>query len=105
MTDFYLNALGGAGPLAVEDSFTANFWFDGFLDSLRQQQVANYSDNGSGASCCGCLLRHRDSTLPGTTIPMGSTYKPGGGVNTANVLEATKGVGLVLRALQAVSHQ
>jgi sugar (pentulose or hexulose) kinase len=66
MTDYCLGALGATGPLSVEGSFTANPWFGRLLAALRPQQAVSYSDDGSGTTCGGWLLRYRDGTPPGT---------------------------------------
>jgi len=65
MTDYCLDALGAAGPLAVEGSFTANPWFGALLAALRPQQPVSYSDDASGTTCGGWMLRYRDAAPPG----------------------------------------
>jgi sugar (pentulose or hexulose) kinase len=65
MTDYCLDALGAAGPLAVEGSFTANPWFGPLLAALRPQQPVSYSDDASGTTCGGWMLRYRDAAPPG----------------------------------------
>jgi sugar (pentulose or hexulose) kinase len=65
MTDYCLDALGAAGPLAVEGSFTANPWFGPLLAALRPRQGVSYSDDASGTTCGGWMLRYRDAPLPG----------------------------------------
>ena len=70
MTDYCLDALAAAGPLAVEGSFTANPWFGPLLASLRPQQAVSYSDDASGTTCGGWMLRYRDGTPPGSSTPM-----------------------------------
>ena len=70
MTDHCLDALQAAGPLAVEGSFTANPWFGPLLASLRPQQAVSYSDDASGTTCGGWMLRYRDGTPPGSTTLM-----------------------------------
>jgi sugar (pentulose or hexulose) kinase len=65
MTDYCLDALGATGPLAVEGSFTANPWFGPLLAALRPQQPVSYSDDASGTTCGGWMLRYRDAP-PGT---------------------------------------
>lgn len=60
MTDYCLDALGAAGPLAVEGSFTANPWFGGLLARLRPQQAVTYSDDASGTTHGAWLLRYPD---------------------------------------------
>jgi L-fuculokinase len=71
MTDYCLDALRAAGPLAVEGSFTANPWFGPLLASLRPQQPVSYSDDASGTTCGGWMLRYRDGVPPGssTAVP------------------------------------
>jgi sugar (pentulose or hexulose) kinase len=64
MTDLCLDALQAAGPLAVEGSFTANPWFGPLLASLRPQQPVSYSDDASGTTCGGWMLRYRDGVPP-----------------------------------------
>jgi sugar (pentulose or hexulose) kinase len=74
MTDYCLDALHAAGPLSVEGSFTANPWFGPLLASLRPQQPVSYSDDASGTTCGGWMLRYRDGTPPGagTAIAAGA---------------------------------
>lgn len=60
MTDYCLDALGARGPISVEGSFTANPWYGALLASLRPQQQVSYSDDASGTTCGGWLLRYRD---------------------------------------------
>jgi sugar (pentulose or hexulose) kinase len=67
MTDYCLDALGVAGPLAVEGSFTANPWFGPLLAALRPQQPVSYSDDASGTTCGGWMLRYRNATPTGTS--------------------------------------
>jgi sugar (pentulose or hexulose) kinase len=67
MTDYCLDALGAAGPLAVEGSFTANPWFGGLLAALRPDQAVSYSDDASGTTCGGWMLRYRDAAPPGAS--------------------------------------
>ena len=66
MTDYCLDALGASGPLAVEGSFTANPWFGPLLAALRPQQPVTYSDDASGTTCGGWMLRYRDAPPPGS---------------------------------------
>jgi len=73
MTDYCLDALGAAGPIAVEGSFTANPWFGRLLAALRPQQPVSYSDDASGTTCGGWMLRYRDAAPPGT----GTAIAPG----------------------------
>jgi L-fuculokinase len=67
MTDYCLDALQAAGPLAVEGSFTANPWFGPLLASLRPHQQVSYSDDASGTTCGGWMLRYRDGVPPGSS--------------------------------------
>jgi sugar (pentulose or hexulose) kinase len=67
MTDYCLDALGAAGPLAVEGSFTANPWFGPLLAALRPRQPVSYSDDASGTTCGGWMLRYRDAAPTGTS--------------------------------------
>ena len=69
MTDYCLDALGARGPITVEGSFTANPWFGPLLSSLRPQQAVSYSDDASGTTCGGWLLRYRAATPPGHHRP------------------------------------
>lgn len=62
MTDYCLDALGARGPITVEGAFTANPWFGPLLASLRPHQMLAYSDDASGTTCGGWLLRYRDAT-------------------------------------------
>jgi sugar (pentulose or hexulose) kinase len=64
MTDYCLDALQAAGPLAVEGSFTANPHFGPLLAALRPQQPVTYSDDASGTACGGWMLRYRDGVPP-----------------------------------------
>lgn len=68
MTDYCLDALGARGPITVEGSFTANPWFGPLLAGLRPQQALSYSDDASGTTCGGWLLRYRDATPPGASV-------------------------------------
>jgi L-fuculokinase len=70
MTDYCLDALQAAGPLAVEGSFTANPWFGPLLAGLRPQQPVSYSDDASGTTCGGWMLRYRDKAAPGSISPV-----------------------------------
>jgi len=67
MTDYCLDALGAGGPLAVEGSFTANPWFGPLLAALRPRQAVSYSDDASGTTCGGWMLRYRDVPPPGSS--------------------------------------
>ena len=77
MTDYCLDALGAAGPLAVEGSFTANPWFGALLAVLRPQQAVTYSDDASGTTCGGWMLRYRDAPPPGTSTPVAARLPAG----------------------------
>ncbi|PQO98741.1 L-fuculose kinase [Massilia phosphatilytica] len=70
MTNYCLDALGATGPLAVEGSFTANPWFGPLLAALRPQQSVSYSDDASGTTCGGWMLRYRNASAPGTSSTM-----------------------------------
>jgi sugar (pentulose or hexulose) kinase len=65
VADYCLDALGAAGPLAVEGSFTGNPWFGPLLAALRPAQAVSYSDDASGTTCGGWMLRYRDAPPPG----------------------------------------
>jgi sugar (pentulose or hexulose) kinase len=67
VTEYCLEALAAAGPLSVEGSFTANPWFGPLLATLRPQQAVSYSDDASGTTAGGWLLRYRDATPPGAS--------------------------------------
>lgn len=69
MTDYCLDALGARGPITVEGSFTANPWFGPLLASLRPHQAVAYSDDASGTTCGGWLLRYRNATPAGHHHP------------------------------------
>ncbi|WP_323142031.1 FGGY-family carbohydrate kinase [Massilia phyllosphaerae] len=71
MTDYCLDALRATGPLAVEGSFTANPWFGPLLASLRPHQTVSYSDDASGTTCGGWMLRYRDGVPPGASSAIG----------------------------------
>jgi sugar (pentulose or hexulose) kinase len=77
MTDYCLDALGAAGPLAVEGSFTANPWFGPLLAALRPQQPVAYSDDASGTTCGGSMLRYRDAAPPGTATTVAARAPAG----------------------------
>jgi sugar (pentulose or hexulose) kinase len=77
MTDYCLDALGAAGPIAVEGSFTANPWFGALLAALRPQQSVAYSDDASGTTCGGWLLRYRDGVPPGASTRVAALDFPG----------------------------
>lgn len=61
MSDYCLDALGAAGPVMVEGSFTGNPYFAPLLAALRPQQAVSISDDASGTTCGGWLL-HRWGT-------------------------------------------
>ena len=77
MTDYCLDALGAAGPLAVEGSFTANPWFGPLLAALRPQQAVSYSDDASGTTCGGWMLRYRDAAPPGSSAAVAARAPSG----------------------------
>jgi sugar (pentulose or hexulose) kinase len=77
MTDYCLDALQAAGPLAVEGSFTANPWFGPLLAALRPQQALSYSDDASGTTCGGWMLRYRGKPAPGSSSPQAARTLPG----------------------------
>jgi L-fuculokinase len=77
MTDYCLDALGAAGPLAVEGSFTANPWFGPLLAALRPQQPVSYSDDASGTTCGGWMLRYRDAAPPGASTAIAARAPDG----------------------------
>jgi sugar (pentulose or hexulose) kinase len=77
MTDYCLDALGAAGPLAVEGSFTANPWFGPLLAALRPQQPVSYSDDASGTTCGGWMLRYRDAVPPGASTAIAARAPAG----------------------------
>ncbi|MFC5462650.1 FGGY-family carbohydrate kinase [Massilia niabensis] len=77
MTDYCLDALDARGPIAVEGSFTANPWFGPLLAALRPQQAVSYSDDASGTTCGGWLLRYPEGVPPGTSRAMPAASLPG----------------------------
>ena len=77
VTDYCLDALGASGPIAVEGSFTANLWFGALLAALRPQQEVSYSDDASGTTCGGWLLRYRDGVPPGASTRIEALDLPG----------------------------
>jgi sugar (pentulose or hexulose) kinase len=77
VTDYCLDALKAAGPIAVEGSFTANPWFGALLAALRPQQPVSYSDDASGTTCGGWLLRYRDGVPPGASTQVAALALPG----------------------------
>jgi len=92
MTDYCLDALQAAGPLAVEGSFTANPWFGPLLASLRPQQALSYSDDASGTTCGGWMLRYRDGVPPGASSPVRAGAPAGLQAYRARWLEALQPV-------------
>ncbi len=70
MTDYCLDALHACGPLAVEGSFTANPYFGPLLAALRPRQQVSYSDDASGTTAGGWMLRHRGHTPAGAGTPI-----------------------------------
>jgi sugar (pentulose or hexulose) kinase len=77
VTDYCLDALGAGGPIAVEGSFTANPWFGALLAALRPHQAVSYSDDASGTTCGGWLLRYRDGVPPGVGSRIEALDLPG----------------------------
>lgn len=77
VTDYCLDALGASGPIAVEGSFTANPRFGALLAALRPQQAVSYSDDASGTTCGGWLLRYRDGVPPGASTRIEALDLPG----------------------------
>jgi len=77
MTDYCLDALQASGPLAVEGSFTANPFFGPLLAALRPQQAVSYSDDASGTTCGGWMLRYRDGVHPGSSSAIAARSLPG----------------------------
>jgi len=92
MTDYCLEALQAAGPLAVEGSFTANPWFGPLLAALRPQQPVSYSDDASGTTCGGWMLRYRDGVPPGSSSLTPARAPAGLQAYRARWLEAVAGV-------------
>lgn len=70
MTDYCLDALHASGPLTVEGSFTANPNFGPLLAALRPQQQVSYSDDASGTTAGGWMLRYRGRTPAGASTPI-----------------------------------
>ena len=77
VTDYCLDALGASGPIAVEGSFTANPWFGALLAALRPRQAVAYSDDASGTTCGGWLLRYRDGVPPAASSRIEALDLPG----------------------------
>jgi hypothetical protein len=77
MTDYCLNALHASGPLAVEGSFTANPFFGPLLSGLRPQQMVTYSDDASGTTCGGWMLRYPDGAPPAGARHVGALVPAG----------------------------
>jgi L-fuculokinase len=88
MTDYCLDALAAAGPLAVEGSFTANPWFGPLLATLRPQQPVSYSDDASGTTCGGWMLHYRGRMAPGSSSPVAARTLRGLAVYRERWLEA-----------------
>jgi sugar (pentulose or hexulose) kinase len=77
VTDYCLDALGAKGPLAVEGSFTANPWFGPLLAALRPAQPVSYSDDASGTTYGGWMLRYRDAAPPGASTAIAACAPSG----------------------------
>jgi hypothetical protein len=77
VTDYCLDALRSGGPIAVEGSFTANPFFGPLLAALRPQQPVTYSDDASGTTCGGWMLRYRDATPAGSATDIVAASLPG----------------------------
>lgn len=58
MSDYCLTALGAAGPVVVEGSYTDNPHFAPLLAALRPQQTVWSSADTSGTTCGGWMLHH-----------------------------------------------
>jgi sugar (pentulose or hexulose) kinase len=58
MTDYCLDALHAEGALVIEGSFTGNPHFAALLAALRPLQTVFVSDDSSGTTYGGWLLRH-----------------------------------------------
>lgn len=58
MTDYCLNALGAAGPVVIEGSFSGNPYFAGLLGGLRPEQAISTSEDASGTTAGGWMLHH-----------------------------------------------
>jgi len=58
MTDYCLDVLHAEGALVIEGSFTGNPHFAALLAALRPQQTVFVSDDSSGTTYGGWLLRH-----------------------------------------------
>jgi hypothetical protein len=69
MTDYCLDALGAAGPLMIEGSFTGNPHFAPLLAALRPEQDVSESDDTSGTTCGGWLLHRWGESLPARGTP------------------------------------
>ena len=64
MTDYCLDALAAAGPISIEGSYTANPHFGALLAALRPHQPVAYSDDASGTTCGGWMLRYPAACPP-----------------------------------------
>jgi L-fuculokinase len=62
MSDYCLTALGAAGPVVVEGSFTDNPYFAPLLAALRKPQTVALTDDASGTTCGGWMLHRWGST-------------------------------------------
>ncbi len=58
MSDYCLTALGAAGDIVVEGSFTNNPHFAPLLAALRRGQQVTVTDDASGTTCGGWMLAH-----------------------------------------------
>jgi sugar (pentulose or hexulose) kinase len=58
MTDYCLGALGAAGPVVIEGSFSGNPYFAGLLGALRPEQAIATSADASGTTAGGWMLHH-----------------------------------------------
>lgn len=77
MTDYCLDALDSTGPIAVEGSFTANPHFGALLATLRAPQPVTYSDDTSGTTCGGWMLRQRHAAPQHTGHDVEAWSPPG----------------------------
>lgn len=67
MSDYCLSALGSAGPVVVEGSYTGNPHFAPLLAALRPGQQVSCSDDTSGTTCGGWMLHHWSSPVADNT--------------------------------------
>jgi len=102
VTDYCLDALGAAGPITVEGSFTVNPWFGALLAALRPQQSVSYSDDASGTTCGGWLLRYRDGVPPGDSRRIEALDLPGLAAYRQRWLDALSAPASPAAALAAV---